>query len=100
MEWRAWAPKSVREPEQRLTAPAQKIRALVRGCNVMERRYKCSHSAALIADRWTDDLRLSDLSPVLLVQVVASTARTCGRISIRKGAPKAMMRFGYDDGAK
>jgi hypothetical protein len=38
--------------------------------------HRCSHSAALIADRWTDDLRLSDLSRVLYVPSVQAR---CGR---------------------
>ncbi|MBR0798103.1 hypothetical protein JQ615_22175 [Bradyrhizobium jicamae] len=35
----------------------------VRGVIVYCSDYQCSHSIALIADRWGDDLRLSDIEP-------------------------------------
>jgi hypothetical protein len=30
--------------------------------------YKCSHSVTINADRWSDDVRLSDLEPVFTCQ--------------------------------
>jgi hypothetical protein len=35
----------------------------VRGILVYCADYKCSHSIAISADRWPDDMRLSDLEP-------------------------------------
>ena len=35
----------------------------VRGVLVYCSDYRCSHSIALSADRWPDDLRLSDIAP-------------------------------------
>ncbi|MBR0828181.1 hypothetical protein JQ596_21835 [Bradyrhizobium manausense] len=35
----------------------------VRGVLVYCADYRCSHSVALSADRWADDLRLSDIEP-------------------------------------
>jgi hypothetical protein len=35
----------------------------VRGLLVCCSDYKCSHSNAISADRWADDIRLSDLEP-------------------------------------
>jgi hypothetical protein len=37
-----------------------------RGVLVYCADYHCSHSASVIADRWADDLRLSDLEPRLV----------------------------------
>jgi hypothetical protein len=37
--------------------------ARVRGVLVYCSDYKCSHSLALMADQWPDDIRLSDLEP-------------------------------------
>jgi hypothetical protein len=35
----------------------------VRGLLIYCQDYKCSHSLAISADRWPDDLRLSDIEP-------------------------------------
>jgi hypothetical protein len=42
----------------------------VRGILVYCSDYKCSHSLALIADRWPDDVRLSDLEPRFICKVL------------------------------
>jgi hypothetical protein len=42
---------------------AQMRNSAVRGILVYCSDYKCSHSIALIADRWPDDVRLSDIEP-------------------------------------
>jgi hypothetical protein len=47
----------------------------VRGVLVYCADYRCSHSAALSADRWSDDVRLSDVEP----RFVCSA---CGRRSL------------------
>jgi hypothetical protein len=38
-------------------------RMSVRGVLVYCADYRCSHSVALSADRWADDIRLSDIEP-------------------------------------
>jgi hypothetical protein len=35
----------------------------VRGVLIFCADYRCSHSIALMADQWADDLRLSDIEP-------------------------------------
>ena len=63
----------------------------VRGALVYCSDYKSSHSAARMADKWQDDLRLSDIEP---------RCTACGKrgADVRpdfhwKGMPKAMMDF-------
>ncbi|WGS23924.1 MULTISPECIES: hypothetical protein [unclassified Bradyrhizobium] len=41
----------------------------VRGVLVFCSDYACSHSIALMADRWSNDLRLSDIEPRLVCSV-------------------------------
>jgi hypothetical protein len=43
--------------------------------------YHGSHSVALPADRWPDDVRLSDIEPQFVCKRAASAAPTCGRTS-------------------
>jgi hypothetical protein len=43
----------------------------VRGILVYCADYKCSHSTPISADRWSDDVRLSDIEPRF-------TCRACG----------------------
>ena len=44
----------------------------VRGLLIYCSDYKCSHSTAISADRWSDDIRLSDLEPRFV-------CKACGR---------------------
>ena len=44
----------------------------VRGLLIYCCDYQCSHSIAISADRWPDDVRLSDIEPKF-------TCRACGR---------------------
>jgi hypothetical protein len=44
----------------------------VRGLLVYCSDYKCSHGTAISADRWPDDVRLSDIEPLF-------TCQACGR---------------------
>jgi hypothetical protein len=44
----------------------------VRGVLIYCSDYKCSHWTAISADRWTDDVRLSDLEPLF-------TCQACGK---------------------
>ena len=48
----------------------------VRGVLVYCADYRCSHSMALSADRWPDEVRLSDLEPRFV-------CRACGGAEIR-----------------
>jgi hypothetical protein len=41
----------------------------VRGLLIYCADYRCSHSIAISADRWPDDVRLSDLEPKFTCQV-------------------------------
>jgi hypothetical protein len=54
----------------------------VRGILVYCSDYRCSHSIALMADHWPDDLRLSDIEPQLCARPAAGVAQTCGPTSI------------------
>jgi hypothetical protein len=58
----------------------------VRGVLIYCADYRCSHSIALSADQWLDDLRLSDIEPRFICRLAASVAQTCGRISIGIGS--------------
>ena len=49
-------------PPARRRLPLQKC-AGVRGLLIYCSDYRCSHSIAINADKWPDDLRLSDLEP-------------------------------------
>jgi hypothetical protein len=53
----------------------------VRGALIYCADYRCSHSIALSADQWLDDLRLSDIEFGLSARSAASAALTCGLIS-------------------
>jgi hypothetical protein len=62
----------------------------VRGVLVYCADYRCSHSVALSADAWPDDLRLSDIEDASSARGVGGVAPTSGRISRRrKWAAKA-----------
>ena len=55
---------------------------VVRGLLVYCADFRCSHSVAVSADHWPDDLRLSDiLSRGLDAGSAASAVQMCGRIS-------------------
>jgi hypothetical protein len=58
--------------------------------------YKCSHSTAMSADRWPDDVRLSDIEPRF-------TCRACGKRGARRSGTipagqdgHGLMRFTAD----
>ena len=53
----------------------------VRGILVYCCDYRCSHSIALMADRWPDDLRLSDIEPQFVCKACGSTAPTSDHTS-------------------
>jgi hypothetical protein len=58
----------------------------VRGVLVYCADYHCSHSIAISADRWPDDLRLSDIEPRFV-------CRACGKRGaiLRGGSEPTMM---------
>jgi len=63
-----------------MSAPVQKITlaemrsAGVRGVLIYCSDYRCSHSISLDADRWSDDIRLSDIEP----RFVRAACGRCG----------------------
>ena len=65
----------------------------VRGILVYCSDYRCSHSVALIADPWADDLRLSDIEPRFTCSVCGKRGADVRPDFNWKGAPKAMMGF-------
>jgi hypothetical protein len=64
----------------------------VRGLLVYRADFHCSHLVAIIADRWADDVRLSDIEPRFVCKPAASAVPTCGRISIGR-QPVGIMGF-------
>jgi hypothetical protein len=50
------------DPVQKITF-AEMRAAGVRGVLIYSSDYRCSHSTCLDADRWADDVRLSDIEP-------------------------------------
>jgi hypothetical protein len=55
----------------------------VRGVLIYCADYRCSHSTPIIADRWPDEIRLSDMSLGSRAGVADIEAPTSGRIGIR-----------------
>jgi hypothetical protein len=53
--------------------PASGVRGLLIYCS----DYYCSHWTAISADRWPDDVRLSDLEPQFTRQACGRRARIC-----------------------
>jgi hypothetical protein len=49
--------------------------------------YKCSHSLALMADQWPDDMRLSDIEPRFI----------CAACSKRRGRAHALFWVGVPE---
>ena len=54
----------------------------VRGVLIYCSDYKCSHSIAISADQWPDDLRLTDIEPRFVCSACGKRAPTCGPASI------------------
>lgn len=67
----------------------------VRGVLIYCSDYYCSHSVALTADRWGDDVRLSDLEPRFVCSACGKRAPMCGRISTGTKVPSP--RWDTDD---
>ena len=63
----------------------------VRGVVVYCANYKCSHSVTISADKWPDDVRLSDIED--RARAVESAVRTCGPISIGTKCRSATQPF-------
>jgi hypothetical protein len=60
------------KPRQQKITFGEMRAASVRGLLVYCSDYKCSHSTAISADRWPDDVRLSDIEPLF-------TCQACGQ---------------------
>jgi hypothetical protein len=60
------------EPRQQKITLGEMRAAGVRGLLVYCADYRCSHSTAISADQWPDDIRLSDLEPLF-------TCQACGQ---------------------
>lgn len=56
------------DPRQQKITLAEMRASGDRGMLVYCSDYKCSHSTAISADRWQDDVRLSDLEPLFTWQ--------------------------------
>jgi hypothetical protein len=65
----------------------------VRGILVYCSDYKCSNSIALMADRWADDIRLSDIEPRFTCSVCGKRGADVRPDFNWEGAPKNMMGF-------
>jgi hypothetical protein len=65
----------------------------VRGVLIYCSDYKCSHSIAISADQWPDDLRLSDIEPRLVCTVCGKRGADV-RTDFRWDKPGALTR-GY-----
>ncbi len=65
----------------------------VRGILVFCSDYRCSHSIALSADRWPDDVRLSDIEPRFVCTACGKRGADVRPDFHWKGAPKRMMGF-------
>ena len=57
--------------EQKITLREMRASG-VRGLLIYCSDYRCSHSTTMSADRWPDDVRLSDAEPLF-------TCQTCGK---------------------
>ena len=65
----------------------------VRGILVYCSDHKCSHSVALGADHWADDVRLSDVEPRFVCKACGKRGADVRPDFNWKGAPKKMMGF-------
>jgi hypothetical protein len=54
----------------------------VRGVLIYCADYQCSHSIAVMADQWPDDLRFFDIEPRFVRGACGKRGPMCGRISI------------------
>jgi hypothetical protein len=55
--------------------------------------YKCSNSIAIMADRWADDVRLSDIEPRFVCRVCGKRGADVRPDFHWKGPPVAMMGY-------
>jgi hypothetical protein len=63
----------------------------VRGILVYCSDYRCSHSVALRADRWADDVRLSDIEPRFVCKVCGKGGADVRPDFHWEGVPNKMM---------
>jgi hypothetical protein len=72
---------------------AQMRAAGVRGLLIYCSDYKCSHSIAIGADQWPDDMRLSDLEPQFVCKACGKQGADVRPDFQWKGPPVAMMGY-------
>ena len=65
----------------------------VRGVLIYCSDYKCSHSIAISADQWPDDMRLSDLEPQFVCKACGKRGADVRPDFQWKGPPVAMMGY-------
>ena len=82
--WGTPSPSSAETPRSVTRMAARPPRGIVIYCG----DYHCSHSTAISGDRWSDDLRLSDLEPRFACTV-------CGK---RGADVRPRLQLGQDDG--
>jgi hypothetical protein len=79
------------QPRQQKITMAEMRASGVRGLLIYCSDYKCSHSTAISAERWPDDIRLSDIEPLF-------TCRACGHkgADVRPDFGTAKMGTGHE----
>jgi hypothetical protein len=65
----------------------------VRGLLIYCSDYKCSHSIAISADPWPDDVRLSDIEPLFVYQACGKRGADVRPDLHWNKKPVAMMRY-------
>jgi hypothetical protein len=80
--------RSVESRPQKITLGEMRT-SVVRGLLIYCADYKCSHGKAISGDRWSDDVRLSDIEPRFVCQA-------CGQrgADVRPDFPQATMGTG------
>jgi hypothetical protein len=73
---------------------AEMLAAGVRGVLVYCSDYRCSHSMALMADRWPDHARLSDIEPRFVCKACGKHGADV-RPDFRRNATRPIRGMGY-----
>ena len=66
---------------------AQMRNSGVRGILVYCSDYRCSHSLALMADSWPDDVRLSDIEPRFVCTACGKRRRCAPELQLERSGP-------------
>jgi hypothetical protein len=78
---------------QKITIGEMRDEIGVRGVLVCCADYRCGHSMAMNADRWTDDVRLSDIEPRFVC--AASFSRPRAQLPGKSKAASITLRLGH-----